>query len=76
MRIVVLFLQFGKQETAMMKSILDPTFKYVPAVATDVRATFERIRRERAGPETSIKLVCSKTANYCVRNTRNPAVSA
>lgn len=30
-----------------MKSLLDPTFKYTPAVATDVRATFERIRREQ-----------------------------
>ena len=29
-----------------MKSILDPTFRYVPSVATDVRKTFARIRRE------------------------------
>jgi len=33
-----------------MKSILDPTFRYVPSVQTDVRKTFARIRRElRAG---------------------------
>jgi hypothetical protein len=29
-----------------MKSILDPTFKYTPAVQTDIAATFRRIRRE------------------------------
>lgn len=31
-----------------MKSLLDPTFRYTPAVATDLRKTFARIRRERA----------------------------
>jgi hypothetical protein len=29
-----------------MKSILDRSFRYVPSHATDVRKTFERIRRE------------------------------
>jgi hypothetical protein len=29
-----------------MKSILDPSFRYVPSHATDVRKTFERLRRE------------------------------
>ena len=29
-----------------MKSIRDPTFRYVPSVQTDVRKTFARIRRE------------------------------
>lgn len=29
-----------------MKSILDPRFNYVPAVQTDLRKTFARIRRE------------------------------
>jgi len=32
-----------------VKSILDPTFRYTPSHATDVRKTFERIRRERLG---------------------------
>jgi hypothetical protein len=30
-----------------MKSILDPSFKYTPSLKTDVRKTFDRIRRER-----------------------------
>jgi len=29
-----------------MKSILDPSFRYVPSHATDLRKTFDRIRRE------------------------------
>ncbi len=29
-----------------MKSILDPTFRYVPSVETDLKKTFARIRRE------------------------------
>jgi hypothetical protein len=30
-----------------MKSILDRSFRYRPSFATDVRRTFERIRREQ-----------------------------
>jgi hypothetical protein len=29
-----------------MKSILDPSFRYTPSIATDLRKTFERIRRD------------------------------
>ena len=29
-----------------MKSVFDPSFKYRPSIETDVRKTFERIRRE------------------------------
>lgn len=29
-----------------MKSILDPSFRYTPSAATDVRKTFARVRRE------------------------------
>jgi hypothetical protein len=31
-----------------MKSILDPSFQYVPSASTDIRRTFERVRREMA----------------------------
>lgn len=31
-----------------MKSILHPSFKYIPACNTDIRKTFARIRREQA----------------------------
>ena len=30
-----------------MKSILNPSFRYVPRHATNLRKTFERIRRKR-----------------------------
>jgi hypothetical protein len=29
-----------------MKSILDPTFRYIPSFSTDLRSTFEKVRRE------------------------------
>ena len=29
-----------------MKSLLDPSFRYVPSIRTDVRKTFARIRKE------------------------------
>ena len=32
------------------KSILDPAFRYRPSHATDLRETFERIRREMRQP--------------------------
>jgi len=31
-----------------VKSILDPEFRYVPAVETDLKKTFQRVRREMA----------------------------
>jgi hypothetical protein len=40
-----------------VKSLLDPTFKYVPSVETDIRKTFARVRREtrRQSPVLSTK---------------------
>lgn len=31
-----------------MKSLLDPTFKYVPSTSTNIRRTFARIRKQMA----------------------------
>jgi len=36
-----------------MKSILDPTFHYVPSTQTDLRKTFSRIRREMARAQSA-----------------------
>ena len=36
------------------KSILDPEFKYRNAASTDVRKTFERIRREQRVKEQAV----------------------
>jgi len=49
-----------------MKSILDPSFRYVPSHATDVRQTFERIRREadaasRRSGDTVVQIKREKT---------------
>ncbi len=30
-----------------MKSLLDPSFKYVSSTHTDIRKTFERVRKEQ-----------------------------
>lgn len=35
------------QNFGQVKSILDPSFRYTPSSATDLRKTFARIRRER-----------------------------
>lgn len=34
-----------------MKRIFDPSFRYTPSYGTDVRKTFERIRRELQSQE-------------------------
>jgi len=51
-----------------MKSILDPDFEYTPSVATDIRATFERICREldtRDPSHTSSGADCSSVLLEC-----------
>ena len=37
-----------------MKSILDPSFRYVPSAATDLRKTFARIRLDLRRPDVQI----------------------
>lgn len=44
-----------------MKSILDPTFRYTSSVATDVRRTFERVRREMG----VLSRAAGQTPTYC-----------
>lgn len=36
-----------------MKSILDPSFKYVPSAHTDIRKTFDRERKRLAREQTA-----------------------
>jgi hypothetical protein len=36
-----------------MKSILDPTFRYIPSDKTDLRKSFSRVRREMANGSKS-----------------------
>jgi len=60
-----------------MKSILDPTFRYVPSVETDVRKTFARVRREmRAGaPRPAPETTAAPNVLSLPRRTAAPAVS-
>ena len=52
----VLLLKLGARYPARashgggMKRILDADFRYTPSFETDIRRTFERIRRERSAP--------------------------
>ena len=50
-----------------MKSILDPSFRYVRSDKTDIRKTFARIRRQNAMVQPDYPAVEST-------NTRSPAV--
>ena len=43
-----------------MKSILDPSFRYRPSHATDIRKTFERIREELRRPAAERRVVALK----------------
>ena len=50
-----------------MKRILDPAFCYRPSYDTDVRATFERARREREQPKDDAKAEQPESALRLVR---------
>jgi hypothetical protein len=43
-----------------MKTILDSSFKYTPSFDTDVRKTFDRVRREQAQVRGRLALVKSR----------------
>ncbi len=40
-----------------MKSLLDPKFKYVPSVSTDIRRTFARVRKQQAQQRAPVVLL-------------------
>jgi hypothetical protein len=40
-----------------MKSLLDPKFKYTSSVATDLRKTFARVRKQQARAAPAPKVV-------------------
>ena len=44
------------------KSILDPTFRYRPSHATDLRKTFERARQELEQPQAEKVVALPKKA--------------
>ncbi len=59
-----------------MKSILDPTFRYVPSVETDLRKTFARVRRElRSGAPRSVEPTTAPNVLSLQRRNATPAAS-
>jgi hypothetical protein len=64
------------QEGVRMKSILDPTFRYVPSVQTDVRKTFARIRRELRAADAKPGVEAPAVANVLSLQRRQPLASA
>ncbi len=64
-----------------MKSILDPSFKYVPSVATNLRRTFSRVRKQQAQQQHATVVLLPKrevkaTANELVRNCIDASTSS
>jgi hypothetical protein len=56
-----------------MKSILDPTFRYVPSVETDLRKTFARVRREMRGTKERSNVEAPAAPNVLPIQRRNVA---
>jgi hypothetical protein len=54
-----------------MKSLLDPSFKYVPSTSTNIRRTFARIRKEQALQRATVTVLPTRglqeAANGLVR---------
>jgi hypothetical protein len=59
-----------------MKSILDPTFRYVPSVQTDVRKTFARIRRELRAADSKAGVDAPAVGNVLSLQRRHTLASA
>ena len=49
-----------------MKSILDPSFRYVSSFNTDLRATFARIRRELQQKQEGLRVRTRRAAHVVV----------
>jgi hypothetical protein len=64
------------EEGKSMKSILDPTFRYVPSVETDLRKTFARVRREMRGSTQRSNAEPPAAPNVLTLQRRNVAPAA
>ena len=49
-----------------MKRITDKSFKYVPAAETDIRKTFDRIRREQKAKEERERQNAAERLRKCI----------
>jgi hypothetical protein len=55
-----------------MKSILDPSFRYIPSSQTDVRKTFARVRRELRAREQAKSVAADGGNNVLAIRQRHP----
>ena len=46
-----------------MKSVLDPSFRYVPSINTDIKKTFARIRKEARQVSATVPQARSAASN-------------
>lgn len=53
-----------------MKSILDKSFRYVPAAKTNLKATFARIRRQQQEQASERESKVSPMADFLLRRSR------
>jgi hypothetical protein len=58
------------------KSLLDPTFRYTPSFATNVKSTFDRIRRQLRAQQRAAQAPAKRNVVCLDRNSAVPKLQA
>ena len=56
----MIVIKSGGTEEGLMKSVFDSSFKYTPSFDTDVRKTFQRVRRREGNKPVSLVVMPSQ----------------